>query len=198
MAGDHPDRVAHLVYLDGAYDWADYKVAFAAMPQSLLKTPADALSSIDAYVSYKRAVEHPRVLDAHRIEAYLRAGVFVQTDGTVKSRIAGETWDALLATLLNDRRDYRRVRAPALALYADSLFDPNIADADRRALILAWEREYMVPFRRESVQRVRRELAHVRIVHIPGAHNDLHVTCRDQVVGEIRRFLTEGPVVPRL
>ncbi len=56
MAALHPDRVAGLVYLDAAYDWADpdYKAAFQALPRTLFDTPAAAMKSLTLISPTKR------------------------------------------------------------------------------------------------------------------------------------------------
>jgi hypothetical protein len=59
----------------------------------------------------------------------------------------------------------------------------------------AWERTYMAPFRARSIARVRRELANVRVLTVPGAHDSFFLTSRAQVVQAMRRFL--GGSVPR-
>jgi hypothetical protein len=81
------------------------------------------------------------------------------------------------------------VQAPALAIYADSFLDVHIADPRQRREALAWEHTYMEPFRRDSEARVRRELPHVDIINVPGAHDSFFLTARDPVVAAMRRFL---------
>ncbi|HEV7612149.1 MAG TPA: alpha/beta hydrolase [Steroidobacteraceae bacterium] len=192
MAAMHPDRVGRIVYLDGGYDWADpdYKTAFEAIPPSLLDTPPSAMASFDAYVSFEKAVDYTRLDDMRRIEAYLRESVVIEPDGSVKPRIRKDVMDAVLTALwTNPPRDYARVKSPALAIYAQSMIDLNIADARRRDDAYVWERTYMAPFRTKSIARVRRELANVHIMTVAGAHDSFFLTSREQVVKAMRRFL---------
>jgi pimeloyl-ACP methyl ester carboxylesterase len=121
MSVSHPDRVAKLIYLDGGYEWGDpdYKAAFQALPQILLDTPAAAMRSFDAYVAYEQAMDYPQLDDMRRIEAYLRESVLIRADGSVQPRIPQEVMSALFSALwTNPPRDYRRVRAPALVIFA--------------------------------------------------------------------------------
>lgn len=192
MAARYPERVARLVYLDAGYDWADpeYKRAFEAYPPRLLDTPASAMASFDAYVSYEKAVDYTQLNDMRRVEAYLRGCVVIQPDGSLRPRISKDVMDALIAALwANPRRDYARVSSPALAIYAESMIDLRVADPERRADALAWERTYMAPFRTRSIARVRRELAKVEVLTVPGAHDSFFLTSREQVVKAMRHFL---------
>jgi pimeloyl-ACP methyl ester carboxylesterase len=192
MAAMHPERVGRVVYLDGAYDWADpdYKTAFEAIPPSLLDTPPSATASFDAYLSYEKAVNYTQLNDMRRIEAYLRESVVIEPDGSVKPRMPKEVMDALISALwTNPPRDYVRVKSPALAIYAQSMIDPDIADARRRDDARLWERTYMAPFRIKSIARLRRELAHVDIMTVAGAHDSFFLTSREQVVRAMSRFL---------
>ncbi len=192
MAALYPERVARLVYLDAGYDWADpeYKRAFEAYPPRLLDTPATAMASLDAYRSYEKAVDYTQLDDMRRVEAYLRESVVIQPDGSVQPRISKDVTDALTAALwTNPRRDYTRVSSPVLAIYAESMIDLKVADRDRRADALAWERGYMAPFRAKSIARVRRELPNVRVLSVPGAHDSFFLTSRERVVKAMRRFL---------
>lgn len=198
MAALHPERVVKLVYLDGAYDWADpdYQAAFHAIPQSLVDTPAAAMKSLDAYLAYEKAIDYTQLDDMRRIEAYLRASVLVRPDGSVAPRIPDEVMSALLASLwTNPPRDYRRVRSPALAIFATTMMDLHVADDTRREQEYAWEQTYMRPFRVKSIARIGRELAHVQILGVPGAHDSFFLTSRAPVVKAMRQFLL-APRVP--
>lgn len=198
MAALHPDRVDKIVYLDAAYDWTDpdYKAAFEALPKNLFDTPADAMKSVAAYLAHEKAIDYTRLDDMRRIEAYLRESVIVRADGKVEPRTPKDVMSALIASSwTNPPRDYRRVRSPALAIYAESMFDLHVEDAKRREQERAWEQKYMVPFRVKSIARVRRELANVQVLLVPGAHDSFFLTSRTRVVNAMRRFLlaTSGP-----
>jgi pimeloyl-ACP methyl ester carboxylesterase len=194
MAGTHPERVGRIVYLEGAYDWADpaFAAAFKSLPFDLTP-PASAMTSLDAHRAYLRTALFPGVSDASRFEAYIRDLVVVQPDGTVRQRMSDSVAQTLWATLLTARRDYTKVRLPALAIYAQTFLDVRNGDSAQLVKNLAWERKYMVPFRAASVERVRRELPNVEIVNVPGTHLDFLFTSREQVVAAMRRFLSGSP-----
>ena len=190
MAGTHPERVDRIVYLEGAYDWADpaFVAAFKSFPIDITP-PASAMTSLDAYRAYQRTVWLPGVSDASRFEAYIRDLVLVQPDGTVRQRMSDSVVQALATTLLTDRRDYTKVRSPALAIYAETFLDVRNGDSAQLAKNLAWEQKHMAPFRAASIERVRRELPGVEIVNVPGTHMGFIFRSREQVVAAMRRFL---------
>lgn len=190
MAALHPARVSALVYLDAGYDWRDYEAAYHALPQSLFHTPAAAMKSLHAYLAYEKAIDYTQLDDIRRIEVYLCDSVTVLPDGRVQPRIKRDVMDALMAaSWTNPWRQYRRVQAPALAIYAESMADLHVADRERLEQERKWESTYMAPFRRKSITRIRRELGGVQILTVPGAHDSFFLTSRTQVVKAMRRFL---------
>lgn len=193
MAGIHPERVDRIVYLDAAYDWADplFVTAYNNVPPVYGNPPASASASVDAAREFLQAVWWPG-MDGRRLEAYLLAGLAVQPDGTVRSTMSESVVAAMTASLLAGRRDYTRVRCPALAIYPETNLDVHHVDAAQAAANLAWERQYMAPFRTASIARVRRELSDVEVVNVPGTHMDFLFTAREEVVATMRRFL-DGP-----
>lgn len=48
-------------------------------------------------------------------------------------------------------RNYRRVHAPALAFFAESMDDLHVADPIRAEAAREWESRFMAPFRRKSI-----------------------------------------------
>ena len=189
MAGTHPERVDRIVYLDGAYDFGDpvFVAAFKMAPP--LQPPASARASLDAWLAYQRNVMFPGVTDASRLEAYNRELVVIQPDGTVRDRMGESTAQALLKTLLTDRRDYTKVRCPTFAFFAATMPDVGSGNSPMTEF-LDWDRKYMVPFRAASIERVKRELPSVEIANVPGAHVDFIFTSREEVVSAMRRFLS--------
>jgi pimeloyl-ACP methyl ester carboxylesterase len=194
MAGTHPERVDRIVYLDGGYDWSDpaFAAAFKTIPSIYMNPPASAMASLDAWLAYQRNVWLPGVNDLSRFEAYSRELVVIQPDGTARSRMSDTTAQALVNTLLSDRRDYTKVRCPALAIYAETMADVHNGDSALAAEALAWEQKYMAPFRAASIERVRRELPSAEIVNVHGTHTDFIFTSREQVVTAMRRFLGQS------
>jgi pimeloyl-ACP methyl ester carboxylesterase len=191
MAGLHPARVGRIVYLDAAYDWSDpaFAAAFQNLPAVYQRLPAGAMASLDAWREFERRLWFPALRDMGRLEGYIRGTVVVQPDGSVRAAMSESATQAVAASLFSGGRDYKRVQCPALAIYPESLLDVRHWDSAQAAENLAWEQKYMAPFRRASVERVRRELGGVEIVNVAGTHMDFLFTAREQVVGAMRRFL---------
>lgn len=192
MSAAHPERVQRIIYLDGAYDLAepDFQIAVKALPVGFFDPPPGAMESLDAFRSYQQATLYPQLRAMSRVEANLRQKVIIQSDGSLKYRIPREVVDALYsAAWTNERRDYTRIRCPALAIYAEHLYDLHIADARRRNELVAYEREYWQPYQAKSIDRVRQELANVKVVRVAGTHSNFFLMHRHRVVRVMRQFL---------
>ena len=194
LAAQHPERVDRLIYLDAAYDWSDpaFKAAVQALPQSFFAMPASALSSLNAYREYQRTTFLSRVDDMRRIEANIRAKVVIQPDGSVGQRTSRETVDALYAALYANVPNFAQVRCPALAIYAEHLYDPYVSDPRQRAARATYERQYWEPFQQQAMAHVRRDMPQVRMAHATGSHGDFLLTDRQHVVELMRSFLATG------
>jgi pimeloyl-ACP methyl ester carboxylesterase len=194
MAGTHPDRVDRIVYLDAGYDWADPTVvaAFGQTPADFTPPPA-AMVSIDAYRSSHIRAWFTKVSDPSRIEAYIRDLVTIQPDGSVRSTMTDSAGAALFASLTTQHRDYRKVKAPALAIYSATFFDTSHPDSAQAIKNTAWESQFLIPFRKASIARITTELPGVEIVGVPGTHADFLFVSKDEVVTAIRRFLGVSP-----
>jgi hypothetical protein len=147
------------------------------------------MTSLDAYREYQKKVWLPAVIDTSRFDAFVCDLVVIQSDGTVRQRMTASLTQAVLSTVLTDRRDYAKVRSPALAIYAETFFDVRNGDPGQLAKNLEWEQKYIAPFRAASIERVRRELPSVEILKVAGTHKDFVFTSREQVVRAMQRFL---------
>jgi pimeloyl-ACP methyl ester carboxylesterase len=193
MAEEYPQRVERIIYFDGIYDTADprAKTVIGALPVGFFDPPSNALDSLAAFRAYLKAMLYPELDDMTRIEANLRQKVVIQADGSVKYRVPPEVPAALYSALwTNKPRDYSRVHCPALVLYADTLYDLHVPDAERRRQLEAYEHDYWGPFQAKSLDRLRRELAGVQIVRVRGTHTNFFLMDRQHVVNVMRRFLS--------
>jgi pimeloyl-ACP methyl ester carboxylesterase len=190
MAGTYPKRVDRIVYLDAAYDWGDpvSAEAFASIPTHMNATAKD-MASLDAYRAYQKAKWLPTVSNSSRWEAYMRDLVVIQPDGSLRLAMSDHASQALFATLMTDRRDYSKVRSPALAIYAETFLDILNGDPKQLAMNLESERKYWAPFRLASIKRVHEELKGVEVVKVPGTHMDFVFTSRELVAGAMNLFL---------
>jgi non-heme chloroperoxidase len=193
MAGVHPERVDRLVYLDGAYDLGDPELiaALTGSPSWSAATPPNATASMPSYLKWSMSTSFPAVKDGRRVEAYLRDLVDVRPDGTVRFRLSGDLFRKVIAAVTPpaERRDYTKVRSPALAIYGPSYQELDHGSAEEMAARLSWERDHLAPVSVAHLERLRRSLPSVELVKVSGTHSDFLFTARDQVVAAVRRFL---------
>lgn len=187
FAGRYPDRVERLVYLEAGYDWSDSRFQ-GEFPS--LAPDASALRSLDAYRVWYRQTWFGNTPWPPALEAYLRDITRVDPDGSVHPVPGGAVLEALNASNANSSRDYRRVRAPALVLYAASFLPMDEAAPGAMRVSQSWEDRVMRAFRRTSAERVRRELSNVVVQEVPNtAHMSILVLAQDTVTAAIREFL---------
>jgi pimeloyl-ACP methyl ester carboxylesterase len=188
-AGTHPDRIDRIIYLDAGYDWSDPALtpAWSELPISL-DPPAEAHASLDAYRKWWSVTWMPGV-DGARVEANVRDVANPGPDGTPHPVPDSANSARAFAALLSERRDYRRVRAPALAIYSEVFLSQPGKDSAATAAIQAWEAKHLVPFRHASQERLRRELkGPVEIITVPGSHATFMLVSRDTIAKAIRAF----------
>jgi pimeloyl-ACP methyl ester carboxylesterase len=200
FAGLYPERVERVIYLEGGYDWSDpgFFKAFADMLVVNGPSPATLRSLGDLRDWFHAAWIDRNVPWTQALEAFLRDSVRIQADGTVQPVPSEKVFPALLQTLGSWRRDYTRVRAPALVLYAPQFFPTDRKDAALAQKLRDFEQNSVVPFRQASVQRIRRELSSVTIRLIPGRnHMSIGVIDPEDLAATLREFLLAGEATYR-
>jgi pimeloyl-ACP methyl ester carboxylesterase len=168
LAARHPGRVDRIVYLDGAYDWAD-------SPTS--EWPEEAASR-DRFASYEDYVDFVHSLFADDIrgpafDAMLRTSVDIQADGSVVDKLSGSASAPFVEALKAFRHPYSDITAPALAVFA-------LGDQWQGA-----EAAWRVACRDRFVD----ETANARVIELRASHY-LFIDRRDDVLKAMRAFLT--------
>jgi len=189
-----PERVDKLVYLDAGYDFFD-----ARFLQAYVKIVGDTKAGDDDYASLDayRAWFQDVWLGANQtwtpgLEAFLRDRVVIGDDGRVTPRMPKGVAKQLFSSLEDAPRDYTRVTAPTLALYATSFFPTDSSNADRAALTREFERRVASPFREASMKRLRRELQGATVREVPGTtHISIGVTGVESLATTIEDFFAE-------
>lgn len=192
FAGRYPERVERLVYLDGGYDWSD-PVFFKPFAEILAVNAANpaVLQSLDAL----RTWYHAAWVDTanpwtNALEAFLRDAVRIGDNGAVAPVPSLEVFVSVFYTLGKWRRDYTKVRAPALALYATSFFPTDRTDPILAQKLRDFEQNVMQSFRPASIDRIRRELTNVTVEEIPHRnHMSIGVLTPSELADPIRDFL---------
>jgi len=188
FAGLHPDRVGALIYLEAGYDFSD-TTFLGAFAGALERTGPDAsaLTSLDRYRDWMHASVFGRNVawDAG-LERYLRDVTRVGPTGRVEVIPNERVFGAILGSLPSSPRDYGKVRAPSLFLYASSFFP---AEKAGDPTVGAFER-FAGTFREAQIERVRREVEEATIERIPRAtHMSIGVGDPVGLASRIRAFL---------
>jgi pimeloyl-ACP methyl ester carboxylesterase len=168
LAARHPGRVARIVYLDGAYDWADGPTEEMAEETA----GPDRFASYEEYVDFVYSL-FPDDLRGPAFDAMLRTTVDTQADGSVVDRFSGADAAPFEHALQTFRHPYADITAPALAVFA-------LADQ--------WDGD-QARWRAASRDRFAAEKADAQVVELRGSHY-LFIDRRDDVVVAMREFLT--------
>jgi pimeloyl-ACP methyl ester carboxylesterase len=193
FAERYPDRVAGLIYFDAGYDWSDSVVArlFANLPIPFSPAPAD-LASFPAYRGWWVRWFWPSGTPTASAEAEMRDISRADSAGTI-SQPTDAVMDQMFESLTGYHRDYTKVKAPVLALYAEQFLSNQLPDSVR-GKVDAWNGEFKA-FQAASIARLRRELrAPLDIHELPqSSHPNFPMASRDTMVALIKAFLAKPP-----
>ena len=186
LAGQYPDQILKLVYLDAAYD----RVAADSMLDEVLPVPPEVAPRPE-----------PTASDTATPEAYVQfvhrtRGVNIpESDIRTRYRYDGWNEEITLAyqSIGTEHPQYKKIRAPALAIYSVP---------DTVTQLEPWQREDKEHLGAqqdiinavESVERklrfqFRDEVPLGSILEIHGGHHWIFVSHRDEVIGAMRKFL---------
>ena len=173
LAARHPGRVASVVYLDGAYDWAD-----SPAPEG-----SDAAASPDRFASYDDFVDFVRSIspDFARIwgpafDAMFPTLVDTHADGSVTERLSDTEAAPFVQAVMSYRHPYAEITVPALAIYA-------VGDRWQGAA---------ATWRAASRHRFAAEATAGQVREINDASHYLFLDHRDEVLAAMRRFLPQA------
>jgi non-heme chloroperoxidase len=189
LAGDHPERVRSLIYLDAAYDRPALGALIAQYPFPDPPTPVEAdLASREGFARYVRLV---RGVEIPREEI---AATFSFDEG---GALTGEvTPPSVYAALLGGEEspDYRRVKAPALAIYAVAQ-DAGDVIPWLTAASPEWELAQQLfgavfqPFYASQRARFASEVRNATVREVPGASHYVFLSDPTEVARAMRAFL---------
>ena len=195
-AGQYPERVDKLIYLDGGYDWST-PVFFKAFGDILAANGPGApdVRSLDAVRTWYHAAWLGKAVPwTPGLEAYIRDVAQPDAVGTLHLTPNEQASAAVFATLGNWKRDYTKVQAPTLALYATTFFPLDRSDPALVQKLRDFNQNIMLPFRQASMERVQRELRHVTVKQIADRnHMTIGLQQPEAVAATIREFLLTSP-----
>lgn len=197
FAGLYPERVDKLTYLESGYDWSDaeFLKGFGKALQAITPNTTD-LQSLDAYKNWYHSSWHGKENAwTSGLDAYIRDITRIDDHGRVTSVPNEKIFRALFKSLAKPARDYSRVKAPALALYATRFFPSDVGKPATTLQLKAWEKEFMMNFRVASINRVQRELPNVEVHQINNTtHMSIGIHEPNALAAIIRKFLKE-PII---
>ncbi len=176
-----------LVYLDATFDYggpdeADEEKKAVARPR-----PEKGFSSAAEYRAWAEKYFIGTWTNALEADMWASASA----SGADAER-AGKSRASLLADAAAHPQEYRLVRAPALALWAEKTLDSHYIWIDRAdTALVARARDHLKSRRQwewRGVDRFRREMRNGRVVAFP-AHHWIFVTDEERVLREVRAFL---------
>jgi pimeloyl-ACP methyl ester carboxylesterase len=184
----YPRRAAKLVYLDATFD---YGGADEAQEESKAVPRPQSEEGFPSAAEYRRwAGRYLFGLWMDALESDMWASA--HAEGAEAERQA-RARAALLADATARPKDYRQLRAPALALWAEKTLATHYFWIDRADTAMVRRavdhlENYRRPWERKGVERFRREAGNGRVVAFPG-HHWMFIIDEKRVLMEIRGFL---------
>ncbi len=193
FAERYPERAAGIIYFEAGYDWSDSAMArlFGTLPIPLSPSPAD-LVSFPAYRSWWIRWQWPTGTPTGSAEAEIRDISRADSGGAI-STPTDAVMDPMVKSLFGYHRDYTKVKAPVLALYAERFVSNQLPVADSvRGKVDAWNGEVQA-FQKASIARLRRELHAPLDIHVLSGtvHPNFPMASRDTMVALIKTFLAK-------
>jgi pimeloyl-ACP methyl ester carboxylesterase len=194
FAALHPDRVSALVFLDATYDYdgAAFTEAMEHYPLAVAPGPEER-ASLAAFRAWFKVSTWPDLPWSPAMEAEIRDVALPGAGGGVDyimddTAIAG----AYFRSLQGYRKEYEKVRAPALAIVAETYVGavlPADAPDSLRGKVDTFLRTYATPFAGSSVARFRAEVRGGRVIVMPESNHYVYLHHPAEVVAAIRDFL---------
>jgi len=194
VAGTYPDQVTRLVFLDALYDMTDEDMKlFAGNPLLPVDPPPETFESVSAYCEnfVARYPTYRRLRSARWSALWARARERTPS-GRFRERIRPGTAQKLFEGRRAFRPDYSAIRCPVLAIFAFQDEDwslPEDADGDLRMAMKEYIERFNFRFKRRCIERVRSEMAGVRIVEFENTSHYCFLDREADVLREMRRFL---------
>lgn len=187
FAARYPGRVGKLVYLDATFDYGGADEVEEEKKAVARPRPEKGFSSAAEYRAW--AEEYFFGTWTNALEADIWASA---SAGGADAARAAKSRASLLADAAAHSQEYRLVRAPGLALWAEKTLESHYFWIDRAdTAMVSRARDHLKARRqweRRGVDRFRREMGNGRVVAFP-AHHWMFVTDEERVLREVRAFL---------
>ena len=189
----YPDRTNKLIYLEAGYDLSDkeFGIIFKSLPQSVLPSPKD-LQSLDSYRKWYHNLWFPDIEWNETLESNLQASVLLNKDGSITTIPDDSISKLILDSGMSYQREYDRIAAPALIIYAAPFFYPPDQNPETVKLYESLENDLISKWRINSINRIRSEFKNATIIEMSkGSHASLIFSSRDSLIKSISSFLLD-------
>ena len=200
LGARHGERIAGLIYLDGAQDMSQRDGSNSELNALSGKLPPPPDAPRDAFRSYENVVSYSLSLGGVRFPQgeYIASNEFAP-DGSM----GGRRLDPLVPDAIEDHippPDYASIRIPAVSLYpaardTDDVMRPwyDRNDPALRATVYRIQ-EIIAERRAAAADGFRNGVRASRVVNVPGAKHLLFISDEATVIDEILRFAAAHPV----
>jgi non-heme chloroperoxidase len=191
FAGNHPDRVVKLVYLDAAMDRAGLLEIMKQSSPDLAPSKTD-LESLD---SFRRWVSRMSFW-SEACEANLREMMIFSPDGKIlREAKPGKVSRLLMQGTQDSHPDYSKIKSPALSIAvvgcSSKLSDvvKSLPDPARSKAEVYLSR--VTQLRKQEIERFRKQISNGRVIELPNTDHHCFIHRENDVVREMREFLTQ-------
>lgn len=190
FAGQHPDRVLKLVYLDAAADRA-------GLPELMKRPPelAPAKTDLESLDSFRRWVSRLSFW-SEACEANLREMMVCSPDGKIlREAKPGKASRLLMQGTKDSHPDYSKINSPALSIAAVG-FSSKLTDVVQALPEPARSKaeDYLrkvAQFQHQEIERFRKGIANGRVIEFSNTDHHCFIHRENEVVREMREFLAQ-------
>jgi non-heme chloroperoxidase len=189
FAGQHPDRVVKLVYLDAAMDRAGLPELMKQSPPELSPAKTD-LESLD---SFRRWVSRMSFW-SEAWEANLREMMVFSPDGRIlREAMPGKVSRLLMQGTKDSHPDYSKIRSPALSIavvgFSSRVSDVVKALPDSARTKAEDHLSRVRQLQQQEIERFRKESPNGRVIELPNTDHPCFIQSENEVVREMQKFL---------
>ena len=194
LASDHAPRVEKLVFFDTLYDYTEEDLKLLAEnPLPSVEPPPETYHSVAAYCD-DFVARYPayRPLRSPRWDELWALSLERTPQGRFRERIRPETAKRLFEGRTAYRPGYATIRCPALAFFAfqdERWFLPEDASEGLRRAMAEHLERVNAQVKRRCIDRIRREIADVRVVEFADTSHYCFLDREREVVEEMKQFL---------
>jgi pimeloyl-ACP methyl ester carboxylesterase len=187
----YPERTNKLIYFESGYDLSEeaFKKILKTIPKSPFPDSSD-LKNLDAYRKWYHNFWFADVDWNSALEANLTGSTHINPDSSVTTFPEDSIFKMIFESAMSYHRDYKMIKAPALAIYTKPFFAPPIKDDKIVSAYEDMEKNIINPWRTSNITKMKTELKNVTVKEMPlGSHLSFIFLSRDSIIESINSFL---------